>query len=74
VTLHLWPRSWGGSDQHHNLATVCTAHHAQLAPHGPMLLLGNPNHPAGLSLLHRDDLPTLAQNAAHEARAGPDAA
>src|SRR5262249_57176395 len=35
---HLWPRSWGGTDEIFNLACVCagggTDHHAQLAPHG----------------------------------------
>jgi len=71
---HLWPRSWDGSDEKWNLASVCTIHHAELAPQGPMLLLGNPNHPAGLSLIHRDDLPGLADLAATRARAGPEAA
>ncbi|MFA5882980.1 MAG: hypothetical protein WDA60_03930 [Acidimicrobiia bacterium] len=68
---HLWPRSWGGSDDLWNLATVCTTHHAQLAPQGPLLLLGNPHNPAGLSLIDRDELPKLA---AAQARAGPAAA
>jgi hypothetical protein len=36
-----------------------------------VLLLGNPNHPAGLSLVDRDDLPKLAQLAATRSRAGP---
>jgi hypothetical protein len=71
---HLWPSSWGGSDDLYNLATVCTTHHPQLAPQGRLLLLGNPNHPAGLSLLDRDDLPKLATLAAEGARAGPSAA
>jgi len=71
---HLWPSSWGGSDDLYNLATVCTTHHAQLAPQGRLLLLGNPNHPAGLSLIDRDDLPKLAELAATQARAGPSAA
>jgi hypothetical protein len=71
---HLWPASWGGRDDLWNLATVCTHHHAQLAPQGRLLLLGNPNHPAGLSLIDRDDLPALATFAAEGARAGPDAA
>jgi hypothetical protein len=71
---HLWPKSWDGSDEKWNLASVCTIHHAELAPQGPMLLLGNPNHPAGLSLIHRDDLPSLADLAATRARAGPEAA
>ena len=64
---HLWPRSWGGTDHIWNLATVCTHHHRQLAPQGPKLLLGNPNNPAGLSLVDRDDLPVLAELAATEA-------
>jgi hypothetical protein len=37
----------------------------------------NPNDPHGLHLVHRDDLPGLAQLAeqsTNEARAGPDAA
>lgn len=68
---HLWPSSWGGSDDRWNLASVCTYHHARLAPQGRLLLLGNPNHPAGLSLVDRDDLPKLAELAAAGARAGP---
>ena len=68
---HLWPASWGGPDAIHNLATVCTAHHARLAPQGDKLLLGNPNTVHGLALVHRDELATLA---ADRARAGPDAA
>jgi hypothetical protein len=71
---HCWPASWGGTDDLWNLATVCTVHHARLAPQGRVLLLGNPNHPAGLSLVDRDDLPGLAQLAADHARAGPGAA
>ena len=71
---HLWPASWGGTDQIWNLATVCTVHHAQLAPQGRLLLLGNPNNPAGLALVDRDDLPELARLAAEQSRAGPDAA
>ncbi|MFA5882798.1 MAG: hypothetical protein WDA60_03010 [Acidimicrobiia bacterium] len=71
---HCWPSSWGGTDEKWNLATVCTVHHPQLAPQGPLLLLGNPNNPAGLSLIHRDDLPQLADLAATRARAGPEAA
>lgn len=33
-----------------------------------MLLLGNPHNHAGLRLLHRDDLPSLAE---HAGAAGP---
>jgi len=50
---HLWPKSWGGGDDQSNLAVACvgggTDHHADLAPHGPWLLLGNPNRPDGLA-------------------------
>ena len=60
---HLWPRSWGGSDEVSNLAAVCigggTDHHPMLVPHGPWLLLGNPNRPDGLRLLHRDSISNL---------------
>jgi len=71
---HLWPKTWHGRDEQWNLAGVCTIHHAQLAPQGPLLLLGNPNNPAGLTLIHRDDLPDLADLAATQGRAGPEAA
>jgi hypothetical protein len=61
---HLWPKSWGGSDDQSNLAGVCvgggTDHHTDLAPHGPWLLLGNPNRVDGLRLVHRDQLAELA--------------
>jgi len=78
----LIPRSWGGTDTIDNLAAVCKgggAHHGLLVPHGPYILLGNPNRPDGLTLLPVTDLPALAQLAtqrarAHQARAGPDAA
>jgi hypothetical protein len=50
---------------------VCAVHHARLAPQGPLLILGNPNHPAGLSLVDREHLAALA---ADQARAGPAAA
>jgi hypothetical protein len=75
---HLWPRSWGGTDEHTNLAAVCTGggtdHHAQLAPQGPYLLLGNPNNPHGLVVVDRDQLPTLARDQAeHTAYATHDA-
>jgi len=62
---HLWPKSWGGSDDPSNLAGVCvgggTDHHVDLAPHGPWLLLGNPNRPDGLRLVHREDLVDIAR-------------
>lgn len=78
---HLIPRSWGGTDSIDNGAAVCAGHgrhHEQLVPHGPYILLGNPNQPDGLAMIHTDDLPALAQLAAQQAnrdaRAGPDAA
>ena len=78
---HLWPASWGGPDTIANLATVCVEHHTKLAPQGRRLLVGNPNHPAGLRLVDRDDLPALAALGADPtsatrtsapARAGPE--
>jgi hypothetical protein len=38
-----------------------TDHHADLAPHGHWLLLGNPNRPDGLRLVHHDQLAELAR-------------
>jgi hypothetical protein len=64
---HLIPVTWGGSDDLSNLAAVCvggsTDHHQLLVPHGPYLLIGNPNQPDGLRLVHRDQWPDI--------RAGP---
>jgi hypothetical protein len=64
---HLIPVTWGGSDDISNLAAVCvggsTDHHQLLVPHGPYLLIGNPNVPDGLRLVHRDHWPDI--------RAGP---
>jgi hypothetical protein len=47
---HLQPRSWAGSDDISNLATVCRSHHSMLVPAGRWALLGNPNQPDGLRL------------------------
>jgi hypothetical protein len=47
---HLHPRSWGGSDDTLNLASVCAYHHGLLIPHGDYVLEGNPNRPDGLAL------------------------
>jgi HNH endonuclease len=64
---HLIPVTWGGSDDVSNLAAVCvggsTDHHQLLVPNGPYLLIGNPNQPDGLRLVHRDHWPDI--------RAGP---
>jgi uncharacterized protein DUF222 len=65
---HLVPVTWGGSDDLANLAVVCvggsTDHHKLLVPKGPYLLIGNPNQPDGLRLVHRDQWPDI--------RAGPE--
>jgi hypothetical protein len=54
---HLLPKSWGGTDDPSNLAAVCKAggHHQMLVPQGPWALVGNPNRPDGLRLIHRDE-------------------
>ena len=66
---HLIPVTWGGTDDLCNLAAVCvggsTDHHQLLVPNGPYLLIGNPNQPDGLRLVHRDQWPDI--------RAGPGA-
>jgi hypothetical protein len=75
---HLWPVSWGGGDEQSNLALVCvgggTDHHGLLAPHGEYLLLGNPNLVDGLHVIRVDQLAELAELAADQARAKPEAA
>jgi Domain of unknown function (DUF222) len=53
---HLRPGSWGGRDEIANLAAVCGHHHPLLIPHGPWVLIGNPNQPDGLHLVILDDL------------------
>jgi HNH endonuclease len=53
---HLRPRSWGGSDDPSNLATVATSCHPDLVPHGPYALVGSPNVPGDLRKVHVDDL------------------
>jgi hypothetical protein len=57
---HLVPVSWGGTDDIANLAAVCTGghtdHHTKLVPHGSLAILGNPNRPDGLELVHLDHL------------------
>jgi hypothetical protein len=75
---HLRPRSWGGTDDPSNLATVCTpaGHHPMLVPNGPWALVGNPNLPDGLRLVHLDDLNAeqAEQLGLPPPRAGPAAA
>jgi len=75
---HLRPRSWGGTDQIADLAAVCTAagHHQMLIPHGPWALVGNPNRPDGLRLVHLDELTEAdaVQLGLPPPRAGPNAA
>jgi hypothetical protein len=53
---HLRPRSWGGSDEPSNLAMVASVHHPLLIPHGPFALVGNPNRPDGLRMVHVAEL------------------
>jgi hypothetical protein len=53
---HRRPRSWGGTDELSNLAAVASVHHPILIPNGPYALVGNPNRPDGLHLVHINDL------------------
>jgi hypothetical protein len=53
---HLRPRTWGGSDELSNLATVASVHHPLLIPNGPYALVGNPNLPDGLRMIHISEL------------------
>jgi hypothetical protein len=70
---HLRPKSWGGGDQFSDLAAVCVpgGHHQMLVPHGLWALVGNPNLPDGLRLVHLDDL--AAEQAQQLGRPPPDA-
>ncbi|MFI5054064.1 MAG: hypothetical protein ACHQDE_06855, partial [Acidimicrobiia bacterium] len=48
-----------GTDEPSNLALACSGgvdHHDMLVPHGPWALVGNPNRPDGLQLVHLDSL------------------
>ena len=75
---HLRPKSWGGGDDPSNLAVVSTAdgHHPMLIPTGPWCLVGNPNQPDGLELVHIDNLANeqAEQLGLPPRRAGPEAA
>ena len=73
---HLRPKSWGGSDDPSNLAAVASVHHPMLIPNGPYALVGNPNLPDGLRMVHINDLtPDEAQQVGlPPRRAGPSAA
>ncbi len=73
---HLRPRSWGGTDELSNLAAVASVHHPILIPNGPYALVGNPDLPDGLRLVHVDDLTAEAarQVGVPPSRAGPNAA
>jgi Domain of unknown function (DUF222)/HNH endonuclease len=74
---HIRPKSWGGSDDPWNLATVCVpaGHHPMLVPHGPWALVGNPNRPDRLQLVRVDGLTIeqAEQLGLPPPRAGPDA-
>ena len=69
-------RSWGGTDEISNLAAVASVHHPMLIPNGPCALVGNPNLPDGLRMVHIDDLTVdeAKQVGLPRTRAGPDAA
>jgi hypothetical protein len=75
---HLRPRSWGGSDDISDLAAVCrlAGHHQMLVPTGPWALVGNPNQPDELRVVHMDDLSAedARQLGLPPRRAGPNAA
>ena len=75
---HLRPRSWGGDDEISNLAAVCipAGHHPMVIPTGPWCLVGNPNQPDGLELVHIDNLANeqAEQLGLPPRRAGPEAA
>ena len=73
---HLRPKSWGGTDEISNLAAVASVHHPMLIPNGPYALVGNPNLPDGLRMVHIDDLtPDEAKQVGlPPRRAGPNAA
>jgi hypothetical protein len=59
-------------------SSVCTAagHHQMLVPNGPWALVGNPNRPDGLELVHVDQLNAeqASQLGLPPRRAGPHAA
>ncbi len=73
---HLRPRSWGGTDEISDLASVCTTCHPDLVPHGNYALVGNPNVPGDLRKVHLDDLtPEQREQVGRPPpRAGPNAA
>jgi hypothetical protein len=73
---HLRPRTSGGSDKISNLAAVANVHHPMLIPNGPYALVGNPNLPDGLRMVHIDDLTPdeAAQVGLPPSRAGPKSA
>jgi hypothetical protein len=70
---HLRPRTWGGTDEISNLAAVASVHHPMLIPNGPYALVGNPNLPDGLQMIHIHDLTPeqAAQVGLPPRRAGP---
>jgi hypothetical protein len=81
---HIRPRSWGGTDDSSNLVLACSGgvdHHGMLVPHGSFALVGNPNRPDGLRVVHLDDatdeqreqlgLPPRVGAGASQPRAGP---
>jgi hypothetical protein len=73
---HIRPKSLGGTDELSNLAAIASVHHPILIPNGPYALVGNPNLPDGLRLVHINDLtPEEAKQVGlPPPRAGPNAA
>ncbi len=59
---HIRPKSWGGTDEISNLAAVASVHHPVLIPNGPYALVGNPNLPDGLRMVHINDLSPRKRN------------
>jgi hypothetical protein len=70
---HIRPRSGGGGDEPSNLVAVASLHHPLLIPNGPYALVGNPNLPDGMQMVHVHDLTPAqaAQVGLPARRAGP---
>lgn len=60
---HMYPvAEFGETTDVHTLVGVCTPDHRLLPPHGPYMLVGDPEQPEPLRLVHRDDLPPDEQS------------
>jgi hypothetical protein len=69
---HLDPVTFGGANKIgiHDVVGICKWCHPMYEPHGPYRLVGDPEQPDGLTLVHRDDPPP--DDPPPDARAGPD--